>query len=131
MEFETQLITSQMLKTPSKRPSRKNEWTAKLARIEDNFDGEGAIKPSQDAIEQTERILQWLESYQQIAISDASPDVLGGVGIDLDGRGQNKAWIAIMNGGWNTYLIYDDNGFQGCHLFSEFPPSSLIDFLSK
>jgi hypothetical protein len=67
-----------------------------LKQLEDNWDGEGAPKPTDEAIRRAMSVLAWAES-RQIKVLDVDADVLGGVGVRLRGSTGTTLWIACMN----------------------------------
>ena len=76
----------------------------------DNWDGEGAPKPSDAAISRAEEILSLALLNEEIRVTDADADVLGGVALWLAGPSATaRAWISFMNNGVDT-LVLSDNG---------------------
>jgi len=80
---------------------------AKLARLADDWDGEGAPAPSHAAIQRANGVLRWaLESG--LVATDVEADVLGGVGVVLRAYPRTmsgSAWIACMNNGKDTIVL--------------------------
>jgi hypothetical protein len=74
-----------------------------LKQLEDDWDGEGAPKPSDAAIERTANVLRWAEE-RCLQVSDVDADVLGGVAVRLrtPEPGPLTVWVALMNNGRDT-----------------------------
>lgn len=76
-----------------------------LSRLHDDWDGEGAPKPSGEAITRAREILQALEGVAEVDAIEVDADVLGGVGLLVrPGRGRS-VWIACMNNGKDTVVL--------------------------
>jgi hypothetical protein len=80
---------------------------AALQRAEDGWDGEGAPRPSAEAIARAFGVLNWAERAG-LRVSDVDADVLGGVAVWLKGdleANRLSAWIACMNNGHDTVVL--------------------------
>jgi hypothetical protein len=73
---------------------------APMRALADDWDGEGAPKPSDDAIARAGHIVQWALA-KSVDVEDVSADVLGGVAVLLSGHlaPHRQAWISLMNDG--------------------------------
>jgi len=80
-----------------------------LRKLADDWDGEGAPRPSDEAIERAKDIVRWA-CDRGIDLGDAEidADVLGGVAIWIEPRPGRRAWIACMNSGHDTLVLSDD-----------------------
>ena len=77
--------------------------------LEDNWDEDGAPKPSDDAIERARRVVLWMDDVG-ITPFDlcVDTDVLGGVGVIMWKDKDTRAWVACHNNGYDT-IVYDDS----------------------
>jgi hypothetical protein len=79
---------------------------AKMAQLEDSWDGEGAPAPSRETIKRANEVVHW--ALETGLVTDIEADVLGGVGVIL--RAYTKtvsgsAWVACMNNGLDTVVL--------------------------
>jgi hypothetical protein len=77
-----------------------------LQRLQDGWDGEGAPRPSPQAIARAFNVVTWAEDAG-LRVSEIDADVLGGVAVWLKGeRGDERAaWIACMNSGEDALVL--------------------------
>ncbi len=77
-----------------------------LQQLEDGWDGEGAPRPSPQAIARAFNVVAWAEEAG-LSVSDVDADVLGGVGVWIRGadRDDRVAWIACMNNGQDALVL--------------------------
>ena len=72
-----------------------------LCELQDNWDGEGAPKPSQQSIVKAREIINWIEDCKVVndhTLLDIDADVLGGVSLTLINNKKNKkVWISVLN----------------------------------
>ncbi len=84
-------------------------WTQDLKEIrklQDNWDGEGAPIPTEEAIQRAQRIMIWaLEA--ELSVTDLSADVMGGVGFYLQGRNKSRHIITFLRnkGDFSVILV--------------------------
>jgi hypothetical protein len=64
-----------------------------IKKLDDNWDGEGAPKPSEIALRHARATISWAETVG-IKITDVDADALGGVAVWI-----GAVWIADTNGG--------------------------------
>ena len=73
-----------------------------LCELQDNWDGEGAPKPSQESISKAREIICWITNYKLINNDvdlDIDADVLGGVSLTLiNNKKKKEVWISVLNG---------------------------------
>lgn len=74
-----------------------------LRQLEDDWDQEGAPKPSAAALERAARAVAWAER-EKVHLLDVSADVLGGVAIWFDRGGDRQVWLSCMNDGCDTIV---------------------------
>jgi hypothetical protein len=76
----------------------------RLARLEYDWDGDGAEIPAAQVIERA-RATILLAEQNSLTIGDIDPDVLGGVAILLRSTdGSREVWVAIMNNGHDSAI---------------------------
>jgi hypothetical protein len=84
-----------------------------MTLLVDNWDEEGAPKPSDDAIERARSVLRWT-AEAGVAAFDlcVDPDVLGGVAVLIWRNEDTRAWIACHNNGRDTVVCSDADGVK-------------------
>lgn len=90
------LIDMQEALVDSRKIQDEPVWAQVLRNLHENWDGEGAPPPSDKSIDDALRVIE-LVHFQGIEVESVDPDVLGGVGIYLNGVRGRSAWIAILN----------------------------------
>ena len=76
-----------------------------LRKLSDGWDGEGAPRPSEEALQRAAAALADLQD-SPFDVYDVDADVLGGVALWLNAPGRTRfAWIAIMNSGRATVVL--------------------------
>ena len=76
-----------------------------LRAMPQDWDGEGAPRPNEGAIQRAEAILSRARAGN-VHVADVDADVLGGVVIRLAGASSDmKAWISFMNSGTDTLIL--------------------------
>ena len=79
-----------------------------LRMLADNWDNEGAPRPSDDALERAQAVLRWVEEARLDSFNvTVEPDVLGGVGVMVRSRNDRGVWVACMNNGRDTVVFED------------------------
>jgi hypothetical protein len=83
------------------------ERIARLSKLQDDWDGEGAAAPSLEAMRRANAAIHWaLKSG--FVVTDVDADVLGGVGVVVRASpisAAGMAWIACMNDGSDTFVL--------------------------
>jgi hypothetical protein len=79
-----------------------------VSRLDDDWDGEGAPRPSPDAVARAANVLDWAEATG-VEVDEVDGDVLGGVAIYLQPLWPRapRIWIACMNTGSDTAVWSD------------------------
>lgn len=80
--------------------------------LENNWDAEGAMKPTPEAVQEAIRIVDWAYS-NHLKVADVDPDGLGGVAVRLEGTADRKAWMACMNSGTLTASLEQGPNYKG------------------
>ena len=84
-----------------------------MRQLADDWDEEGAPRPSDDAIERAHEVLRWLdEDGIQAFDLCVDPDVLGGVGVLIWRDRESRAWVSCDNKGRDTVVCSDADGVR-------------------
>lgn len=77
-----------------------------LGSLQDDWDGEGAPRPSGEALERAQTVMDWAES-KGLLVVDLDADVLGGVAlyIKASAGADRQVWIGCMNKGGDTAVM--------------------------
>jgi hypothetical protein len=106
---------------------------AELSLLQDDWDGEGAARPSIEAIRRASDATTWAHGAG-LVVEDIDADVLGGVGLWVRAyahRGARTVWIACMNNGQDTAVLSEGRSVVGHQRWdaSEATKASLGSFL--
>lgn len=109
---------------PSADPLRQ------LVDLQDDWDGEGAPRPSDGAVRRAREVLGWVRN-NNLFILEVDADVLGGVAIYLkaDERSDKRVWIACMNDGKDTAVMSTRDAVVDHCMFSLTEPDRVLRFL--
>lgn len=91
------LIDMQEALVDSRKIQDEPVWAQVLRNLPENWDGENASPPSAKSIDDALRVIESVH-LQGLEVESVDPDVLGGVGIYLNGVRGRSAWIAILDG---------------------------------
>lgn len=82
------------------------EALGSLGSLQDDWDGEGAPKPSGEALQRAQAVMDWAES-KGLLVVDLDADVLGGVALYLraSSGADRQVWIGCMNKGGDTAVM--------------------------
>jgi hypothetical protein len=85
-----------------------------LGTLTDNWDGEGAARPSVEAIERAVLTIQWAKDLG-LKVTDVDADVLGGVAVWLGSAAHpdRRVWVSCMNNGRDTIVMSNREGVVG------------------
>jgi hypothetical protein len=105
-----------------------------VVALEDNWDGEGAPKPSPDALARAADVLRWAES-REVEVLDVDADVLGGVAVyvrtvDVSTRAV-LVWLACMNSGLTTAVWSMGDAGTGSALIPSAEPIDMDQLLAS
>jgi hypothetical protein len=106
---------------------------AKLFELEDDWDGEGAPKPSRPALQRADAVVRWAHE-SGLVMTDVDADVLGGVAVWLRADPMSpvrSAWIACMNNGQDTLVLSEARDVTGHAPWdaSDAAKATILDFL--
>lgn len=104
------------------------ELLGELSSLTDDWDGEGAPKPSTDAIERARAILGALEHGIDVDEVEVDADVLGGVALIVRSPQGKSVWIACMNNGKDT-VVFSEGSTVSHALWNPSSVDSTLAFL--
>ena len=83
---------------------------ASLFSLDDDWDGEGAPRPSTQALGRADHVIRWAHE-NGLVVTEVDADVLGGVAVRLQAhvlRPVRTAWVACMNNSRDTLVMSED-----------------------
>ena len=106
---------------------------ARLHGLADDWDEEGAPRPSRPALQRADSVIRWAHE-SGLVVTDVDADVLGGVGVWLRAHPVSPArsvWIACMNNGQDTIVMSEARAVTGHTRWdgSDSAKATVLDFL--